>query len=194
MPGTVADGPTVSLSCRSRQFYTIRPWLTLVVANNFWGKEDAGVHPLLERMHNAKVTCDELKTFYSSKIVSREILGRKLIISPGRAAIEDEYSRKMTALCRKPLGSSEAGTLRSSLDVMRGEVESMGKAHQAIAHQMKSELEEPLTAFAGGMKERRKIVQNGVEKLFKIKQQQTQAVNKVGGGIDGGRMSLADLV
>ena len=96
-----------------------------------------------------------------------------------RAAIEDEYSRKLLALCRKPLGSSEAGTLRASLDVVRGEVESMGKAHQGIAAQMKSELEEPLTAFAGGMKERRKIVQAGVEKLYKIKQQQTQSVNKV---------------
>ena len=96
-----------------------------------------------------------------------------------RASIEDDYSRKMIALCRKPLGSSEAGTLRSSLDVMRGEVESMGKAHQNIAHQMKSELEEPLAAFAGAIRERRKIVQTGVEKLFKVKQQQTHSVNKV---------------
>lgn len=63
---------------------------------------------------------------------------------------------------------------------MRGEVESMGKSHQAIAAQMKSELEEPLSAFAGGMKERRKIVQSGIEKLYKVKLQQTQAVNKVG--------------
>lgn len=38
----------------------------LVVANNFWGKEDAGVQPILERMQNAKVTCDELKGFYNS--------------------------------------------------------------------------------------------------------------------------------
>lgn len=44
---------------------------------------------------------------------------------------------------------------------------------------MKSELEEPLIAFAGGMKERRKIVQTGIEKLLKVKMQQTQAVNKV---------------
>ncbi|KAL8841229.1 MAG: hypothetical protein Q9170_001018 [Blastenia crenularia] len=145
MPGTVAEGPTVSMS----------------FANNFWGKEDAGVQPLLERMQNAKVTCDELKGFYNT-----------------RAAIEDEYSRKLLALCRKPLGSSEVGTLRASLDVVRGEVESMGKAHQGIAAQMKSELEEPLGAFAGGMKERRKIVQAGVEKLYKVKQQQTQSVNK----------------
>ena len=55
----------------------------------------------------------------------------------------------------------------------------MGKSHQAIAGQMKSELEEPLAAFSGGMKERRKIVQGGVEKLFKVKLQQTQVVNKV---------------
>ena len=61
---------------------------------------------------------------------------------------------------------------------MRGEVEATGKAHAQIAAQMKSELEEPLAAFAGGMKERRKIVQNGIEKLHKMKQQQTQQVNR----------------
>jgi hypothetical protein len=44
---------------------------------------------------------------------------------------------------------------------------------------MKSELEEPLAAFAGGMKERRKIIQAGIEKLVKTKTQQTHAVNKV---------------
>jgi hypothetical protein len=96
-----------------------------------------------------------------------------------RATIEDEYARKLQALCRKNLGSQEMGTLRISLDVVRGEVESMAKQHQSIASQMKSELEEPLGAFAGGMKERRKIVQNTVEKLLKLKVGQTQIVNKV---------------
>ena len=107
-----------------------------------------------------------------------------------RVSIEDEYARKLIALCRKPLGSSESGTLRASLDVMRGEVEAMGKSHQAIAGQMKSELEEPLAAFAGGMKERRKIVQAGAEKLFKTKQQQTQSVNKVMRVLRGRHVSL----
>ena len=54
----------------------------------------------------------------------------------------------------------------------------MGKAHTNVASQMKSELDEPLAAFAGGMKERRKIVQGGIEKLLKVKNQQTNAVNK----------------
>jgi hypothetical protein len=135
--------------------------LTATVANNFWGKDDAGVGPMLDRMHNAKVANDELKNFYAA-----------------RAAIEDEYARKLLNLSRKPLGSAESGTLRLSCDVIRGEVEAMGKAHQSIAQQMKTELEEPLAAFAGGMKERRKIVQNGIEKVLKLKMQQTSTVNK----------------
>jgi hypothetical protein len=37
-------------------------------ANNFWGKDDAGVEPLLSRMHHAKQTCDELKAFYTGTL------------------------------------------------------------------------------------------------------------------------------
>jgi hypothetical protein len=83
------------------------------------------------------------------------------------------------SLCRKPLGSCESGSLRSSLDIVRGETEAIAKSHSAIAAQMKRELEEPLAAFAGGMKERRKIVQNGIERILKTKMQQTATVNKV---------------
>ncbi|KAI9738879.1 MAG: hypothetical protein M1818_005192 [Claussenomyces sp. TS43310] len=137
------------------------PAVTMSFANNFWGKDDAGVEPLLQRMQNAKQTCDELKVFYNA-----------------RAALEEDYARKLLSLSRKPLGSQEAGTLRASLDVMRGEVEQMGRSHQTVSSQMKSELEEPLAAFAGAMKERRKIVQGGIEKLHKTKIQQTQLVNK----------------
>jgi hypothetical protein len=53
MPGTVSEGPSVSMS----------------FANNFWGKDDAGVEPLLQRMLNAKQTCDELKSFYQGMFI-----------------------------------------------------------------------------------------------------------------------------
>ncbi|PFH62216.1 hypothetical protein XA68_14623 [Ophiocordyceps unilateralis] len=145
MPAVTADAPAVALS----------------FANNFWGKDDAGVSPLLDRMQGAKQTCDELRAFYGA-----------------RASIEDEYAKKLLNLSRKSLGTYELGTLKTSLDTVRGELESMAKQHQSIAAQMKTELEEPLAAFAGGMKERRKIVQNVVEKLLKTKMQQTQQVNK----------------
>jgi hypothetical protein len=137
------------------------PSVPLSFSNNFWGRDDAGVDTLLTRMANAKTTCDELKSYYGT-----------------RAAIEEDYARKLAQLSRKPLGSTEQGTLRASLDVTRGETEAMAKQHALIAQQMKSECEEPLAAFAGGMKERRKIVQNGVERLLKTKQAQTAHVNK----------------
>ena len=102
-----------------------------------------------------------------------------LTLATARAAIEDEYARKLLSLCRKAFGTSESGSLRISLDVVRGETESIGRAHAAIASQMKGELEDPMIAFFGGLKERRKIIQNSVERLLKTKIQQTQAVNKV---------------
>jgi hypothetical protein len=58
MPGTVSDGPSVALS----------------FANNFWGKDDAGVEPLLQRMLNAKQTSDELKSFYTGTNTSVSLL------------------------------------------------------------------------------------------------------------------------
>lgn len=67
MPGIVADAPTVSLSCEKSHLPVYEQGLTRnAVANNFWGKDDAGVQPLLGRMQSAKATCDELKTFYNS--------------------------------------------------------------------------------------------------------------------------------
>lgn len=51
------------------------PMLTLIdwffiVANNFWGKDDAGVQPLINRMAGAKQTCDELRIFYGGTLPS----------------------------------------------------------------------------------------------------------------------------
>ena len=69
MPAATAEPPSVALSCTP---FTKLPCSRdrktnayIIVANNFWGKDDAGVGPLLERMHGAKTTCDELKAFYS---------------------------------------------------------------------------------------------------------------------------------
>lgn len=42
------------------------------VANNFWGKDDAGVVPLLDRMVNSKQTSDELKSFYGGEDTCRQ--------------------------------------------------------------------------------------------------------------------------
>ena len=110
-----------------------------------------------------------------------------------RAAIEEEYAKKLLSLSRKPFGSCEGGTLKAAMDVLRAETESSGKAHQGIAHRMKSDLEEPLARYAGSLRERRKLVQSGIEKLLKIKISQTQAVNKVDSHYKLTWFHLADL-
>lgn len=136
------------------------PQVPLSFSNQFWGLEERGADVLLSRMQDANTTCNELKAFYNA-----------------RRSLEEEYTHKLFNLARKPLGSTEMGTLRASLDVARGETEQMAKQHKLISEQMKQELEEPLSSFAGGMKERRKIVQNGIERLLKTKIAQTKAVN-----------------
>jgi hypothetical protein len=46
-------------------YYSLSRANNTLVANNFWGKDDAGLQPMLDRMHNSKVTNDELKVFYN---------------------------------------------------------------------------------------------------------------------------------
>ena len=73
MPGTTvaaSEAPSVSLSCMETFSRSSKAGILTgcVVANNFWGKEDAGVTPLLTRMQNAKTTGDELRAYYLSLI------------------------------------------------------------------------------------------------------------------------------
>ncbi len=70
------------MSCTSYHLGIALSNTNLAVANNFWGKDDAGVQPLLERMQNAKVTCDELKAFYNSKYIPEGPMGNGKLI-PG---------------------------------------------------------------------------------------------------------------
>ncbi|KAK9237654.1 hypothetical protein V1525DRAFT_360172 [Lipomyces kononenkoae] len=137
------------------------PSVPLSFSNNFWGMEERGVTAMFQRMREAKQTCEEIKAFYKERIM-----------------IEDEYSRRLLALSRKALGSNELGTLRASLDTVRGETEQMGKAHANTATQIKAELEDPLLAFAAAMRERRKMVQTTLDKLSKGKIAQQAVVQK----------------
>lgn len=130
-------------------------------ANNFWGKEDNGVHVLLNHVNNTKHTAEEIRAFYKE-----------------RASIEEEYSRRLTALSRKALGSHEVGTLKSALETIRSNTESLGKSHSNAAQQFRTELEEPLGSFSGNLRSRRKTVQSLMEKLTKAKVQQQNQVDR----------------
>lgn len=76
MPAATTEAPAVALSCMCSRRVLRLTFISdlFAVANNFWGKDDAGVHPLLDRMGAAKQTNDELKSFYSGKTRSCKLV------------------------------------------------------------------------------------------------------------------------
>ncbi|CAN6651527.1 hypothetical protein TRVA0_025S00782 [Trichomonascus vanleenenianus] len=130
-------------------------------SNCFWSKDDSGVQALFHRMHEAKSTCDEISQFFKERI-----------------AIEEEYAKKMLALSKRGLGSAELGTLKDALEVIRRSTETMGRSHANAATEIKSQLNAPLETFSASLRQRRKVVQNTAEKLYKAKAAGEVAVEK----------------
>lgn len=130
-------------------------------ANNFWGKAESGVDVLIDRVNNTAQTINNVKSFY------RE-----------RAAIEEEYARKLTALSRRTLHSSaELGTLKSALDTIKVRTETLAKSHTTAASQYKTELEDPLAAFGDDIRARRNAVETNMARLTKAKKIHEAAVD-----------------
>ncbi|PRT55394.1 Septation protein imp2 [Wickerhamiella sorbophila] len=130
-------------------------------ANNFWGKDDVGYTRLLQRMHHAKQTCEEVQTFYKE-----------------RQAIEEEYARKLLQLSRRALGENETGSLKESLNTVRSTTAAMAKSHEAEALQISTQLLKPLQAFAASMRERRRQGEDAMVRLTKTKANQNTAAEK----------------
>ncbi|KAH8827805.1 SH3 domain-containing protein [Flagelloscypha sp. PMI_526] len=129
--------------------------------NAFWGLGDGGVDVLFARLRGAARTVDELRTFWKE-----------------RAAIEDDYARRLAKLSRTALGRDEIGELRASLDSLKAETEKQAAAHQTLATQLKNDIESPTATFYARQSQHRKTIQSQIEKQFKSKQTQENYVVK----------------
>ncbi|KAF9934511.1 hypothetical protein FBU30_001652 [Linnemannia zychae] len=130
-------------------------------SQNFWGKDDAGYSALTTRMRHAKVTCQEILSMFQA-----------------RAALEEEYGKKLVKLSKSPLGKDEVGSLRDSLDVVRFEIEATGKSHIELAGKMRDQLESALQEFNNGQKDKRKLHQASIDRTFRNKQLYLQQLVK----------------
>ncbi|KAG0311134.1 Proline-serine-threonine phosphatase-interacting protein 2 [Linnemannia gamsii] len=130
-------------------------------SQNFWGKDDAGYSALTTRMRHAKVTCQEILGMFQA-----------------RAALEEEYGKKLVKLSKSPLGKDEVGSLRDSLDVVRFEIEATGKSHIELASKMRDQLESALEEFNNGQKDKRKLHQASIDRTFRNKQLYLQQLVK----------------
>ncbi|KAF9574749.1 Proline-serine-threonine phosphatase-interacting protein 2 [Mortierella alpina] len=104
-------------------------------------------------MRHAKLTCQEILTMFQA-----------------RAALEEDYGKKLLKLSKSPLGKDELGSLRDSLDVIRYEIEATGKSHIELASKMRDQLESALAEFSNNQKDKRKLHQASIDRTFRNKQ------------------------
>ncbi|EEB95992.1 hypothetical protein MPER_04949, partial [Moniliophthora perniciosa FA553] len=125
-------------------------------------------------MRGAARTTDSLRNFWKE-----------------RAAIEEDYAKRLYELSRTVIGKDETGELRNALDTLHLETEKMAKAHLDLAQQIRGEMEDPTTALLNKQIEHRKVVQAPVEKKFKAKQAQESYVVKAREKYEGDRLRIA---
>ncbi|KAH9485635.1 Septation protein imp2 [Psilocybe cubensis] len=152
---------TTSLSKFARTNSPISQNRSLDFCNSFWGIGDGGVDVLFARMRGATRTMEELKVFWKE-----------------RAAIEDEYAKRLAKLAKMTLGRDEIGELRNSLDTVRLETDRQAGYHLNLSQQIRTELEGPAAAFHARQLHHKKTYQTTIEKEFKTKQTQESYVNK----------------
>ncbi|KAF5375504.1 hypothetical protein D9615_009180 [Tricholomella constricta] len=146
--------------------------------NSFWGPGDDGVKILFSRMRGATKTTDELRHFWNE-----------------RAAIEEQYATRLSALSRFALGGDEIGyafdaiivmavltsdvrELCLALDTLRLETEKQAASHTQLAGAIRSQLETATSLMHAKQVNHRRNVQANVEKKFKTKQTQESYVAK----------------
>ncbi|KAF8161378.1 hypothetical protein B0H34DRAFT_653929 [Crassisporium funariophilum] len=152
---------TTSLSKYARINSPILQNRSLDFCNSFWGLGDGGVDVLFARMRGATRTMEELKNFWKE-----------------RAAIEEDYAKRLAKLAKQTLGRDEIGELRNSFDTVRLETDRQAGFHLNLSQQIRADLETPSTAFHARQLHHKKTYQTGIEKEFKAKQTQESYVNK----------------
>lgn len=99
-------------------------------ADNFWGEKDEGFDVLYNRMRDGKHACVDVHDVIAA-----------------RAAIEDDYSKRLSKLAKATIGKDEIGTMKEALDTLRAELEQCAASHANLAAELKAKAERPLAEF-----------------------------------------------
>jgi hypothetical protein len=110
------------------------------------------VNVLFARMRGAARTTDTLRNFWKE-----------------RSAIEEEYAKSLMQLAQSTLGKDEIGELRNAFDTLQLETEKLANTHLQLASSIRTDMEEPTTAFLNKQIEHRRNAQVPLEKKFKSK-------------------------
>ena len=96
-----------------------------------------------------------------------------------RAAIEEDYAKRLNKLAKYPLGRDEVGDLAASLQNVAAETSAQASYHQALGTELRQSVEQPTAEFAVRLGNLKKGLQGSVEKAYRNKGLQEGHVQKV---------------
>ncbi|KAJ7678586.1 hypothetical protein B0H14DRAFT_3682987 [Mycena olivaceomarginata] len=123
--------------------------------NAFWGYADSGVDVLFARMRGAARTTDELRNFWKE-----------------RAAIEDEYAKRLAKLAKQVLGRDEIGDCATPSTPSAPKPSAKRTTNLTLAQQVRGDLEAQTAAFHAKQTHTARTTSPAIEKSFKAKQTQ----------------------
>ncbi|WBW72302.1 F-BAR domain protein Imp2 [Schizosaccharomyces osmophilus] len=130
-------------------------------SNYFWGVNDEGYYALLSRFSEIKHINEDLRSFFHE-----------------RASIEEDYAKRMAKLARSNVGANETGTLKASIQMMKSEMDTMGKNRLAIAQLLQDDVSNAFSRYAISLKDKKKIIIASIEKCHKEKESKKQNYEK----------------
>ncbi|KAJ3125064.1 hypothetical protein HK098_000621 [Nowakowskiella sp. JEL0407] len=154
----------------------------MVAFDTFWGEQDQGYNAIFGRLRQGKHICEQVLTLVKE-----------------RAAIEEDYAKKLAKLAKTFSPKEEIGTLREALDTLRTQLEISAKTHAAMASDVRTQIEKRLQenmAIQAAVRKKVEIqnlknmrwllkflsnimqYQAVIDKHMKLKQSQTTAVLK----------------
>ncbi|WVR04978.1 hypothetical protein IAU60_001990 [Kwoniella sp. DSM 27419] len=129
--------------------------------NSFWGQGDRGFEVVMARLRGAGRTVEELRAFWKE-----------------RAAIEEDYAKRLNKLSRYSLGKDEVGDLADALQHLLNETAAQATYHSSLGNEIKQTVEQPTSELGVRLGNLKKGLQASIEKAYKNKGLQEQHVQK----------------